>query len=71
MNAKEQQNMFKDVKVKIFYTSNSLDDPQGVTVIFQGPENALDDIIVNPQTKPLFEASRHIYEGSKITRWSS
>ena len=41
MNAKEQQNMFKEMGVKIFYIGKSLDDPQRTTVIFQGPENVL------------------------------
>jgi hypothetical protein len=24
---------------------------------------------MNPETKPIVEASGHIYEGTKITRW--
>ena len=71
MNAKEQQTMFKDMGVKIFYIVKSLNDPQRATVIFQGPENVLYDIFINPKTKPIVEASGHIYEGTKITRWSS
>ena len=35
MNAKEQQKMFKEMGVKIFYIGKSLDDPQRATVIFQ------------------------------------
>ena len=54
-----------------FYIGKSLDDPQRATVIFQGPENVLYDIFMNPETKPIVEASGHIYEGTKITRWIS
>ena len=71
MNAKEQQTMFKEMGVKTFYIGKSLDDPQRATVIFQGPENTLYDIFMNPETKPIVEASGHIYEGTKITRWTS
>ena len=41
------------------------------TVMFQGPVNVLYDIFINPETKPIVEASGHIYEGTKITRWLS
>ena len=68
MNAKEQQTMFKEMGVKTFYIGKSLDDPQRATVIFQGPENTLYDIFMNPETKPIVEASGHIYEATKITR---
>ena len=71
MNAKEQQTMFKEMGVKTFYIGKSLDDPQRATVIFQGPENNLYDIFMNPETKPIVEASGHIYDGTKITRWIS
>ena len=71
MNAKEQQNMFKEMGVKTFYIGKSLDDPQKATVIFQGPENVPYEIFMNPETKPIVEASEHIYEGTKITRWNS
>ena len=71
MNAKEQQTMFKEMGVKTFYIGKSLDDPKIATVIFQGPENLLYDIFMNPETKPIVEASRHIYAGTKITRWIS
>ena len=71
MNAKEQQTMFKEMGVKTFYIGKSLDDPQSATVIFQGPENTLYDIFMNLETKPIVEASGHIYEGTKITRWIS
>ena len=71
MNAKEQQTMFKEMGVKIFYIGKSIDDPQRATVIFQGAENVLYDIFINPETKPIVEASGHIYQGTKITRWIS
>ena len=69
MNAKEQQTMFKEMGVKTSYIGKSLDDPQKATVIFQGPENVPYEIFMNLETKPIVEASEHIYEGTKITRW--
>ena len=71
MNAKEQQKMFNEMGVKTFYIRKSLDDSQRATVIFQGPKNVFYDIFMNPETKPIVEASGHIYEGTKITRWIS
>ena len=65
MNAIEQQTMFKEIGVKTMYTDKSLDDPQRATVIFQGPENVLYDIFMNPETKPIVEASGGIYAGTK------
>ena len=53
MNAEEQQLMFKEMGVKTFYIGKSFDDPQRATVIFQGPENVLYDIFMNPETKPI------------------
>jgi len=53
MNAEEQQSMFKEMGVKTFYIGKLLDDPQKATVIFQGPENVLYDIFMNPETKPI------------------
>ena len=70
MNAKKQQTMLKEMGVKTFYIGKSLDDPQRASVIFQGPENVLYGIFINPQ-KPIVEASGHIYKGTKITRWIS
>ena len=35
MNAKEQQEMFKEMGVRTFYIGKSLDDPQRATVIFK------------------------------------
>ena len=69
MNAPEQQTMFNEMGVKTFYIGRSLDDPLAATVMFQGPKNVLYDIFINPETKPIVEASGHIYEGTKITRW--
>ena len=51
--------------VKTFYIVISLDDPQRATVIFQGPENVLYDIFMNPKTKPIVEASGYIYAVTK------
>tara|TARA_B100001989_G_scaffold233209_1_gene192938 strand:+ start:284 stop:472 length:189 start_codon:yes stop_codon:yes gene_type:complete len=39
MNAKEQQTMFQELGVEIFYIGKSLDVPQRANVIFHGPEN--------------------------------
>ncbi|KZR88703.1 DUF3764 family protein [Synechococcus sp. MIT S9508] len=69
MEALEQQIMFSEMGVKIFYLGVSQENPKRATVIFQGPENVLYDIFMNPQTKPIVEASGHIYEGTVITRW--
>ena len=69
MEAPEQQVMFSEMGVKIFYLGVSQENPKRATVIFQGPENVLYDIFMNPQTKPIVEASGHIYEGTLITRW--
>ena len=69
MNAAEQQAMFKEMGVTTFYIGKSLDNPKRATVMFQGPKNVLYDIFINPETKPIVEASGHIYEGTKINRW--
>ena len=71
MKAKEKQTIFKEMGVKTFYVGRSLDDSRRATVISQGHEKVLCDIFVNPETEPITEASRHIYEGTKITRWRS
>ena len=44
-------------------------DPTRATVMFQGPKNVLYDIFTNPETKPVVEASGHVYDGTVITRW--
>ena len=35
------------------------------TVMFEGPENVLNNIFISPETKPIVEASDHIYEEKK------
>ncbi len=69
MSAPEQQAMFKEMGVKTFYIGKSLDNPTRAVVMFQGPENVLYNIFINPEIKPIVEASGHIYESTKITRW--
>jgi hypothetical protein len=69
MNAPEQQTMFAQMGVKTFYIGVSKDDQCRATVMFQGPENVLYDIFMNPETKPVVEDSSHIYDGTVITRW--
>ena len=59
------------MELKHFNIGKSLDDPQRATVIFQGPENVLYYIFINPETKAITQASGHIYAGTKITRWIS
>ena len=69
MLAPQQQSMFSEMGVKVFYIGMSKDDSKRATVMFQGPENVLFDIFMNPQTQPIVEASGHVYEGTVITRW--
>ena len=69
MEAPDQQAMFLEMGVKIFYLGVSKEDPKRATVMFQGQENVLYDIFTNPQTKPIVEASGHVYDGTVITRW--
>ena len=69
MNAPEQQAMFAQMVVSTFYIGVCKDDPTRATVMFQGPENVLHDVFVNPETKPVVEASGHVYDGTVITRW--
>ena len=71
MNAPKQKAMFKEMGVKTFYIGKSIEDTKRATVIFQGPINVLFDIFNNPETKPIVEASGHIYEGTIINRWIS
>jgi hypothetical protein len=66
MKAPEQQAMFNEMGVKTFYLGKSLEDPTRATVMFQGPENVLYDIFINPETKLIVEAFGHIYEGTKL-----
>ena len=69
MNAPEQQAMFEQMGVMVFYIGVSKDDPGRAIVMFQGSENVLYDIFTNPDTKPIVEASGHIYDGTVVTRW--
>ena len=69
MNAPEQQAMFAQMGVKTFYMGVSKDDPDRATVMFQRPEDVLYDIFMNPETKPVVEASGHIYDSTVVTRW--
>ena len=69
MNTPEQQAMFAQMGVKTFYIGVSKDDSGRATVMFQGPENVLYDIFMNPETKPVVEDSGHIYDGTVVTRW--
>ena len=69
MNAPQQQAMFAEMGVKTFFIGVCKDDPQRATVMFQGPEDVLYNIFTNPETKPIVEASGHVYEGTVITRW--
>ena len=69
MLAPQQQSMFSEMGVKVFYIGMSKDNSKRATVMFQGPENVLYDIFMNPQTQPIVEASGHVYEGTVITRW--
>ena len=71
MNAKEQQAMFTEMGVKTFYIGKSLEDPQKATVMFQGPKDVLFNIFNKPESKPIVEASGHIYESTIINRWIS
>ena len=71
MNAPKQQAMFKEMGVKTFYIGESMGDPKRATVMFEGPENVLYNIFTSPETKPIVEASGHIYEETKITRWKN
>ena len=69
MNAPEQQAMFAEMGVQTFYIGVCKGDCTRATVMFQGPENVLYDIFTNPETKPVVEASGHVYDGTVITRW--
>ena len=61
--------MLKEMGIKKFYIGKPFDHPTRAKVMFQGSENVLYDIFVNPQTKTIFEDSAYFYEGTKITRW--
>ena len=68
MNAPEQQKIFREMGVKNYYIGEYIGDSKRATVMFEGPENILYNIFINPETKPIVEASGHIYEKTKITR---
>ena len=59
--------MFAEMGVKTFFIGVCKDDPQRATVMFQGLEDVLYNIFTNPETKPIVEASGHVYEGTVIT----
>ena len=69
MNAPKQQAMFKEMGTKTFYIGECIGDPKRANVMFEGPENVLHNIFISPETKPIVEASGHIYEETKIIRW--
>ena len=69
MIAPEQQAMFAEMGVQTFCIGVCKGDSTRATVMFQGPENVLYDIFTNPETKPVVEASGHVYDGTVITRW--
>ena len=66
MKEKEEQTMFREMGVNKIYIGKSLVDSQRAKGIFQGPEDFLHDIFMNPETKPIVEVSGYIYEGTKI-----
>ena len=68
MNSPELQAMFIETGVKTFYIGECIGDPKRATVMFEEPENVLYNIFTILETKPIVEASGHIYEGTKITR---
>tara|TARA_Y100001968_G_scaffold14763_1_gene11879 strand:+ start:95 stop:298 length:204 start_codon:yes stop_codon:yes gene_type:complete len=61
--------MFKEMGVKTFYVGECIGDSKRVTVIFRGAKNGLHNIFTSPETKPIVEASSHIYEETKNSRW--
>ena len=69
IKAPEQQAMFNEMDVKTFYIKKSIEEPKRAIVMLLGPKNVLCEIFINPQAKPIVEASGHIYEGIIITPW--
>ena len=67
MNAPEQQAMFAEMGVKTFFIGVCKDDPKRDSDVQD--EDVLYNIFTNPETKPVVEASGHVYEGTVITRW--
>ena len=56
-------------RAQVARTGTCKDDPLRATVMFEGPEDVLYNIFTNPETKPIVEASGHVYKGAVITRW--
>ena len=50
---KQSRNSLKKLELKHFNIGKSLDYAQRATIIFQGPENVLYDIFMNPETKSI------------------
>ena len=69
MHPPEKKATFKAMGGKIFNVGIGHADPTRAVVMFQGPENVLYDIFMAPETKPIVEASGHVYDGTVITRW--
>ena len=69
MNTPELQAKFKDMGVRTFHIGECIGGSKRETVMFEGQENVLYRISTSPKTKPIVEASSHIYEETKITRW--
>ena len=55
--------------VKTFCICECIGESKRANVMLEGPENVLYNIFTSPETKPIVEASGHIYEETKITRW--
>ena len=69
MNTNYLRSLCPALQNKTYFIGVCKDDPQRATVMFQGPEDVLHNIFTNPETKPIVEASGHVYEGTVITRW--
>ena len=68
MNAPEQQKIFRELGVKTFYIGECIGDSKRATVMFEGPENVYITFL-SVRKKAIVEASGHIYEETRITRW--
>ena len=55
MNAPKQQAMFKEMGVKTFYIGESIGDAKRATVMFEGPENVLYNILTSPDKSLLLK----------------
>ena len=65
MKSPEQQAMFNEMGVKIFNIGRSLDDPKRSTVMFQGSENVLCDIFINPEKNQFLKPLDMFIKGQK------